>query len=255
MPGAGNPDNSLTPFAVAGTAERLGPKVVGAQIESLRHIISMGKDAVDYAQNYSGVDYIATECANAIAVLSGYVKDPTACLLKANAFAQEPTTYDEAKVSLEALVGNVRTATREELRAMLDALTNEVVVEFMSWHEKYQHLFGKQYGAVVSITATKPSDELNIDLWQEVGSLDEGPNSLCLSFRIRRVLRDHGVRYLGQLIQLTEAELLRMPDLGRISVKEIKDTLFSLGLSLAMQTGPYKSIVEKFNQDFAERQA
>ena len=43
------------------------------------------------------------------------------------------------------------------------------------------------------------------------------------------------IYYIGDLIQRTEVELLKTPNLGKKSLTEIKDVLASRGLSLGMR--------------------
>lgn len=56
--------------------------------------------------------------------------------------------------------------------------------------------------------------------------------NLELTARSRNCLRAKNVRYIGELAQLTEVELLRLPNLGKTSLEEIKDILGEKGLSL-----------------------
>ncbi len=43
------------------------------------------------------------------------------------------------------------------------------------------------------------------------------------------------IQYIGDLVQRTEVELLKTPNLGKKSLTEIKDVLASRGLSLGMR--------------------
>ena len=48
-------------------------------------------------------------------------------------------------------------------------------------------------------------------------------------------LKAENIYYVGDLIQRSEMELLKTPNLGRKSLTEIKDVLATKGLSLGMQ--------------------
>ncbi|MFZ4056030.1 MAG: DNA-directed RNA polymerase subunit alpha C-terminal domain-containing protein, partial [Polynucleobacter sp.] len=48
-------------------------------------------------------------------------------------------------------------------------------------------------------------------------------------------LKAENIYYIGDLIQRTENELLKTPNLGRKSLNEIKDVLAARGLSLGMK--------------------
>ena len=60
-------------------------------------------------------------------------------------------------------------------------------------------------------------------------------DELELTVRSANCLKAENVYYIGDLIQRTEVELLRTPNLGKKSLTEIKDVLASHGLSLGIQ--------------------
>ena len=53
--------------------------------------------------------------------------------------------------------------------------------------------------------------------------------------RSANCLKAENIYYIGDLIQRTETELLKTPNLGRKSLNEIKEVLASRGLSLGMK--------------------
>ena len=60
-------------------------------------------------------------------------------------------------------------------------------------------------------------------------------DELELTVRSANCLKAESINYIGDLVQRTEVELLRTPNLGKKSLTEIKDVLESHGLSLGMQ--------------------
>ncbi len=60
-------------------------------------------------------------------------------------------------------------------------------------------------------------------------------DDLELTVRSANCLKAENIFYIGDLIQRTEVELLKTPNLGRKSLTEIKDVLASKGLSLGMR--------------------
>jgi DNA-directed RNA polymerase subunit alpha len=56
-----------------------------------------------------------------------------------------------------------------------------------------------------------------------------------LSVRSSNCLRNDGIVYIGELVQKTEEEMLRTPNLGRKSLNEIMEILSQLGLHLGMK--------------------
>ena len=59
-------------------------------------------------------------------------------------------------------------------------------------------------------------------------------DDLELTVRSANCLKAENIYYIGDLIQRTEVELLKTPNLGKKSLTEIKDVLASRGLSLGM---------------------
>jgi len=60
-------------------------------------------------------------------------------------------------------------------------------------------------------------------------------DELELSVRSANCLKNDNIVYIGDLVQKTEAEMLRTPNFGRKSLNEIKEVLEGMGLSLGME--------------------
>jgi DNA-directed RNA polymerase subunit alpha len=60
-------------------------------------------------------------------------------------------------------------------------------------------------------------------------------DDLELTVRSANCLKAESIYYIGDLVQRTEVELLKTPNLGKKSLTEIKDVLFTRGLSLGMK--------------------
>lgn len=58
---------------------------------------------------------------------------------------------------------------------------------------------------------------------------------LPISVRTSSGLRNADVKYVGELVQCTEEELLEIKNFGRKSLNEVKKILADLGLSLGMR--------------------
>lgn len=74
----------------------------------------------------------------------------------------------------------------------------------------------------------KQQDEVDPILLRPVDDLE-------LTVRSANCLKAENIYYIGDLIQRTEVELLKTPNLGKKSLTEIKDILASRGLSLGMR--------------------
>jgi DNA-directed RNA polymerase subunit alpha len=60
-------------------------------------------------------------------------------------------------------------------------------------------------------------------------------DELELSVRSANCLKNDNIVYIGDLVQKTEAEMLRTPNFGRKSLNEIKEVLVQMGLHLGME--------------------
>lgn len=74
----------------------------------------------------------------------------------------------------------------------------------------------------------QPELEFNAALLKKVDELE-------LSVRSANCLKNDNIVYIGDLIQKTEAEMLRTPNFGRKSLNEIKEVLAGMGLHLGME--------------------
>jgi DNA-directed RNA polymerase subunit alpha len=81
--------------------------------------------------------------------------------------------------------------------------------------------------AVSAGDADQDANQLNRYLLKKVDELE-------LSVRSANCLKNDNIIYIGDLVQKTEAEMLRTPNFGRKSLNEIKEVLSSMGLRLGM---------------------
>ncbi|MCB0384280.1 MAG: DNA-directed RNA polymerase subunit alpha [Bdellovibrionales bacterium] len=72
------------------------------------------------------------------------------------------------------------------------------------------------------------STQLNDNLFRSVDDLE-------LSVRSANCLKNANIRYIGELVCKTEAEMLKTKNFGRKSLNEIKEILSSMGLGLGMK--------------------
>ena len=92
----------------------------------------------------------------------------------------------------------------------------------------------------------KPDLAFNPVLLKKVDELE-------LSVRSANCLKNDNIVYIGDLIQKTEAEMLRTPNFGRKSLNEIKEVLAQMGLHLGMEvTGWPPENIEELAKRFEE---
>ena len=80
-------------------------------------------------------------------------------------------------------------------------------------------------------------------------------DELELSVRSANCLKNDNIVYIGDLIQKTEAEMLRTPNFGRKSLNEIKEVLSGMGLHLGMEVEEWppeniEDLAKKFEDQF-----
>jgi len=80
-------------------------------------------------------------------------------------------------------------------------------------------------------------------------------DELELSVRSANCLKNENIVYIGDLIQKTEAEMLRTPNFGRKSLNEIKEVLSGMGLHLGMDVEDWppddiEDLAKKFEDAF-----
>ncbi len=74
----------------------------------------------------------------------------------------------------------------------------------------------------------EPKTRFNENLFRRIDEIE-------LSVRSANCLENADIKYIGELVQKTEAEMLRTKNFGRKSLNEIKEILGEMGLSLGMK--------------------
>jgi DNA-directed RNA polymerase subunit alpha len=80
-------------------------------------------------------------------------------------------------------------------------------------------------------------EEFNENLYRSVDELE-------LSVRSANCLKNANIRFIGELVTKTEAEMLKTKNFGRKSLNEIKEVLNDMGLSLGMKLDHWKPLEE-----------
>ncbi len=91
--------------------------------------------------------------------------------------------------------------------------------------------------------AVEEQQQLNPNLFRSVDELE-------LSVRSANCLQNANIKYIGELVQRTEAEMLKTKNFGRKSLNEIKEVLASMGLELGMKLEgfPSRKEIEKMRE-------
>jgi len=93
-----------------------------------------------------------------------------------------------------------------------------------------------QQQLAVFVDLESESEFESVEVEDEVDPILLRPvDDLELTVRSANCLKAENIYYIGDLVQRTEVELLKTPNLGKKSLTEIKDVLASRGLSLGMR--------------------
>ncbi|WOP15171.1 DNA-directed RNA polymerase subunit alpha [Ottowia sp. SB7-C50] len=135
-----------------------------------------------------------------------------------NARVEQRTDLDKLVMEIET---NGAVNAEDAVRASAKILVEQLAV-FAQLEGSVEEVFGaqaSQRGGAASFDPIllRPVDELE------------------LTVRSANCLKAENIYYIGDLIQRTENELLKTPNLGRKSLNEIKEVLASRGLTLGMK--------------------
>jgi DNA-directed RNA polymerase subunit alpha len=132
-----------------------------------------------------------------------------------NARVGQITDYD--KLTLEVWTDG--SVTPEDAVAYAAKILKEQMQPFISFEEGPEPLETEQ---------RDDEEKLNSNLFRPVSELE-------LSVRSANCLKNANITYIGELVQKTEAEMLKTKNFGRKSLNEIKGILEEMGLSLGMK--------------------
>jgi DNA-directed RNA polymerase subunit alpha len=132
-----------------------------------------------------------------------------------NARVGQQTDYD--KLALEVWTdGSVKP---QDAVAFAAKIIKEQVSTFINFDETEEPIVEEP---------VKAEEKLNENLFKSVDLLE-------LSVRSANCLQQANIKTIGDLVQKTEAEMLKTKNFGRKSLKEIKEILAEMGLSLGMK--------------------
>ena len=132
-----------------------------------------------------------------------------------NARVGQVTDYD--KLTLEVWTdGSVEPADAVAYAAKIIKEQLQIFIHFSESEEP------------VLVEAPRSEEKLNENLFRSVDELE-------LSVRSANCLQNANIRTIGELVQKSEAEMLKTKNFGRKSLKEIKEILAEMGLSLGMK--------------------
>jgi len=132
-----------------------------------------------------------------------------------NARSGEDTDLDKLVMEIET-DGSI--SPRDALGLAAKILKEQIQI-FIGIDERVPVDFDEEKGA---------QESLSPNLYRPVEELE-------LSVRSANCLKNANIRFIGELVQKSEQEMLKTKNFGRKSLKEIKEVLASMGLSLGMK--------------------
>jgi len=145
-----------------------------------------------------------------------------------NARVGQITDFD--KLTLEVWTdGSVRP---EDAVAYAAKILKEQLNIFINFKEEEETLVG---------IPEETKQPVNENLFRTVEELE-------LSVRSANCLQNAGITYIGELVQKTEAEMLKTKNFGRKSLKEIRDILSEMDLQLGLKLENWEQLLGRWKQ-------
>jgi DNA-directed RNA polymerase subunit alpha len=187
-----------------------------------QHIATLGKDAkfeaeiiVSFGRGYVEADTTKDLPVGYIAVDSLFSPVRRVNYNVSNARVAQRTDYD----ALTLEVWTDGSLKPEEAVALGSKILKEQLQIFLTFDETIEP---------VEEEKESKSPQLNENLFRSVDDLE-------LSVRSANCLKNANIRYIGELVSRSEAEMLKTKNFGRKSLNEIKEILSNMGLSLGMK--------------------
>jgi DNA-directed RNA polymerase subunit alpha len=140
-----------------------------------------------------------------------------------NARIGQELDYDKLSLTVET----DGTVTPEDAVAYAARILQDQLSLFVHFEDAVPMGSSPMIGMAAPAAEEGDTNQLNRYLLKKVDELE-------LSVRSANCLKNDNIIYIGDLVQKTEAEMLRTPNFGRKSLNEIKEVLSSMGLRLGM---------------------
>lgn len=140
-----------------------------------------------------------------------------------NARIGQELDYDKLSLTVET----DGTVTPEDAVAYAARILQDQLSLFVHFEDSLPVGGSPMIGVAAPAAEEGDTNQLNRYLLKKVDELE-------LSVRSANCLKNDNIIYIGDLVQKTEAEMLRTPNFGRKSLNEIKEVLSSMGLRLGM---------------------
>lgn len=216
------------------TIDKTGPGVItGADIRvddtvevlnPSQHICTLGKEGrlrcelrLEYGKGYVPVEQLKREDlpAGVIAVDAFFSPVRKVNYSVSHARVGQRTDYDKLELEVHT-DGSVRP---EDAVAYASKILKDQLSIFINFDESLEPEI---------IEPVIEQEKINDNLYRTVDELE-------LSVRSANCLQNAGIKYIGELVQKTEAEMLKTKNFGRKSLNEIKEILSEMGLGFGLK--------------------
>jgi DNA-directed RNA polymerase subunit alpha len=202
------------------------------------HIATLGKDAhirgeivVRWGRGYSSAEQNKQENSpiGTISVDSVFSPVTRVNYSVANSRVGRYTDYDKLQMDL----WTDGSLSPEQALAYAAKILKDQVSIFINFDEGVE---------IVESKRDPTKSDVNENLFKSVEELE-------LSVRSANCLQNANIRYIYELVQKTEAEMLRTKNFGRKSLNEIKDILLEMGLGLGMKMDISAELIAERTRD------
>jgi len=202
----------------SGDVEILNPEQVIAHLDAdgkldMEMVVRLGRGYVSADENRS--EELAV---GMISIDSIFAPVRRVSYSVSNARVGQMTDYD--KLSLEVWTNGAERP--DDAVAYAAKILKEQLTIFVNFDEVEEDNAARAASAAPAMVA------MNDNLYKEVSTLE-------LSVRAANCLENANIKFIGELVTRTEAEMLKTKNFGRKSLNEIKDLLAEMGLSLGMK--------------------
>jgi len=155
------------------------------------------------------------------------------------------------------IVTNARVGQRTDYDKLIMEIWTDGSIDARSAVAQAAHILVDQLGLFVGegfvfeeqeLVEEEPKTKLNENLFRRIEEIE-------LSVRSANCLENADIKYIGELVQKTEAEMLRTKNFGRKSLNEIKEILgeMDLGLGTKLEEFPIRDELEKLHREHVEQ--
>ena len=202
----------------SGDVEILNPDQVIAHLDidgklDMEMIVRLGRGYVSADENRSDDLPVGMICIDSI-----FAPVRRVSYSISNAHVGQMTDYD--KLTLEIWTNGAERP--DDALAYAAKILKEQLTIFVNFDEVEEDNAAR--AASIAPAGSPPND----NLYKEVSTLE-------LSVRAANCLENANIKFIGELVTRTEAEMLKTKNFGRKSLNEIKDLLAEMGLSLGMK--------------------